>query len=135
MKKILALSPLNTDFSILLLRVVYGGLFTYHGFTKVLSFGEHQKYFPDVLGIGTRQSLSLVIFAELVCGAMVTLGFLTRVSVIPIFIAMATAFFVAHTNDPFAAKELSFLFLLLSLVVFTSGSGKLSLDHLFFKKK
>ncbi|MBD0257321.1 MAG: DoxX family protein [Cytophagales bacterium] len=135
MKKILALSPLNPDFSILLLRVVHGGLFVYHGLSKALSFGEYQNYFPDILGIGTQQSLMLVIFAELVCGAMVVLGFLTRLSVIPIFITMSIAFFVAHASDPFATKELSFLFLLLSIVVFASGSGRLSLDNLLFKKR
>lgn len=132
--KILNDQSLNTDFAALLLRLIFGGLFVYHGYTKLIAFDEILPFFPDFIGIGSKLSFILVIFSELVCGFMVTLGFLTRLTVIPIFITMMVAFFMAHAKDAFDVKELPFLFLLLSIVVFVLGSGKLSVDKLISKK-
>ncbi|HEY1112570.1 MAG TPA: DoxX family protein, partial [Chitinophagaceae bacterium] len=78
---------------------------------------------------------NLVIFAELVCGFLVLIGLLTRLTVIPIFITMAVAFFVAHANDPFDVKALAFVFLLLSVIVFVLGSGRYSIDGWLFQKR
>jgi Predicted membrane protein len=132
--KILGTLPLNTDIASLLLRLIFGGLFIYHGYTKLSNFNMILPIFKDVIGIGVTPSLILVIFAEFFCGIFVTLGLFSRLTVIPIFITMTVAFFIAHANDPFQVKELAFLFLLLSTVIFTLGSGRYSLDSLIFAK-
>lgn len=124
----------NTDLGILLLRLLFGGLFAYYGYYKLLSYDQILPTFPDLIGIGAKLSFILVIFAELVCGLLVTVGFLTRLSVIPIFITMVVAYFIAHANDPFTAKQTAFIFLFLSVVLFITGSGKYSLDKLVFGK-
>ncbi len=90
--------------------------------------------FQDLIGIGSRLSFNLTIFAQLFCGFLVLIGFVTRLSVIPIFITMAVAFFIAHAQDPFDVKALAFVFLLLSIVIFVLGSGKYSIDKLMSKK-
>lgn len=131
--KIVSYQSLNTDIAALLLRLIFGGLFVYYGYTKLMSFNQILPIFKDVIGIGSRTSLVLVIFAEFFCGMLVMVGFLTRITVIPIFITMAVAFFIAHANDPFQMKNLSFVYLLLSVVVFVLGSGKFSIDKLIFK--
>jgi putative oxidoreductase len=133
--KIFSQEPLNTDVAALFLRLTFGGLFFYHGYQKVIHYDEYLTYFTDIIGIGIKLSYNLLIFAELVCGFFVTIGFLTRITVIPIFIAMSVAVFIAHAKDKFQIKELAFLFLLLSIVVFVLGSGKYSLDNLLFKNK
>jgi putative oxidoreductase len=69
-----------------------------------------------------------------VCGFLVLIGFLTRLSVIPIFITMVVAFFVAHAKDPFDAKTLPLVFMLLSIVIFILGSGRFSVDRFLFKR-
>ncbi len=89
--------------------------------------------FPDLIGIGGKLTFILVICAELGCGILVTIGLLTRIAVIPIFITMLCAFTIAHANDPFMGKELPFTFLLLTTVVFTLGSGKYSVDGMLKK--
>lgn len=132
--KILSYHSLNTDIASLLLRLIFGGLFIFHGYTKLISFDEILPIFKDVIGIGSKLSLILVIFAELFCGILVTIGFFTRITVIPIFITMTVAFFGAHAKDTFIMKELPFLFWLLSFVVFVSGSGKFSIDRLIQRK-
>ena len=101
---------------------------------KLASYDEILPMFTDLIGIGSKLSFILVIFAELVCGFFVAIGFFTRLAVIPIFITMVVAFFIAHAKDPFDVKSLAFVFLLLSIVVFVLGSGRFSVDRLIFKK-
>lgn len=131
---ILSYQALNTDLAALLLRIIFGGLMAYHGYTKVIAFDQILPVFTDIIGIGAKNSFILLIFAELGCGLLVVLGLLTRLSVIPIFISMFVAYFVAHGKDPFQVKELAFVFMLLPLVIFVLGSGKYSIDNMLFKK-
>ncbi len=126
-------TPLNADLGIFILRLTFGGLFIYHGYIKLSGYNEILPYFGDIIGIGSETSLILVVFAEFICGILVTIGLFTRLSVIPIFITMAVAFFIAHANDAFNKKELVLVFLLLSLAIFMFGSGKYSADRLLFK--
>ena len=126
---------LNADLGALLLRLVLGGLLAYHGYTKFVAYDQILPMFSDLIGIGSKLSFNLVIFAELVCGLLVAIGLLTRLSVIPIFIAMCVAFFLAHAKDPFQVKELAFTFMLLAIVVFVLGSGRYSVDALLFRSK
>lgn len=132
--RIFSYKSFNTDIAALLLRLIFGGLFIRYGYMKLASYDEILPMFGDIIGIGAQLSFNLLIFAEFGCGILVALGLLTRLSVIPIFIAMVVAFFIAHANDPFDAKSLAFIFLVLSPVVFVLGSGKYSVDKLLFKK-
>ena len=127
--------PLNTDFAILLLRLLFGILFIWHGYQKIDAYNQYVGMFPDLIGIGGKLSFQLVIFAEFGCGILVTLGLLTRLSVIPILFTMCIAYFVAHKADGFEKKELVFVFLVLSVIIFIFGSGKYSLDAILFKNK
>ena len=135
MKKILDYRSLDTDVATLLLRILFGALFVRYGYMKFAAYDTILPMFQDVIGIGAKLSFNLVIFAELVCGFLVLLGVLTRLTVIPIFITMAVAFFVAHRNDPFDMKAISLVFLGLSAVIFVLGSGKYSVDAMLFKKR
>ena len=133
--KILAARSLNTDIAALLMRLIIGGLFIYYGWLKVVSYDQILPVFTDIIGIGAERSFILLIFAELVCGFLVLVGFLTRLSVIPIFIAMFVAYFIAHAKDPFSVKQLAFVYLLLTVVIFVMGSGRYSVDGLLQKRK
>jgi putative oxidoreductase len=132
--KILDSGSLNNDLAALVLRLILGSLFIYHGYNKISAYNKMAPMFPDLIGIGSELTLILVIFAEFFCGILVTLGFLTRFAVIPIFITMVVAFFIAHAKDVFNAKELALVFMILSIVIFILGSGKYSLDRLILKR-
>ena len=133
--KILSTQVLNADVAALFLRMIFGGMFMYYGYQKVSAYDKILPMFGDIIGIGSELSFNLVIFAELVCGFFVFIGLLTRFAVIPIFITMAVAYFVAHAKDPFTAKQIVFVYLLLCIVVFILGSGKYSFDSLLQKRK
>jgi len=131
--KLLKTQSLSTDLATLFLRLIVGGLFVRYGYMKFTNYDQILPMFGDIIGIGAKLSFNLVIFAELICGFLVAIGLFTRLSIIPIFITMAVAFFVAHAKDPFDTKAIAFLFMLLCVVIFVSGSGKYSVDRLIFK--
>ncbi len=133
--KILSHHSLQADLGILLLRLVFGGLFIYIGFGKIEHYQQYMPMFKDYTGLGVRTSYNLVIFAEFFCGILVTIGLLTRLAVIPIFITMIVVIFIALKDMGFNDKQLPFLYLILSLVIFVLGSGKYSADALLFKKR
>lgn len=132
--KILSTQSLNADLGILLLRLVFGGLFIYIGYGKIEHYHQYMPMFKDYIGLGVKTSYNLVIFAEFFCGILVTIGLLTRLAVIPILITMIVVFFIALKDKGFNDKQLAFLFLILSFVIFVLGSGKFSIDRLIQKK-
>ena len=134
MKKILSPQPLHTDLGILLLRLVLGGLFTWHGYDALNHYKLYLSMSTSTIGLGANLEFHLVVFAHFFCGLMVATGFLTRLAVIPLFITMTVAFFIAHKGQPFMAKELPFAYWLLCIPVFVLGSGRFSVDRLLFKK-
>lgn len=122
----------NTNLSILLLRVGAGLLILTHGWPKLLKVFNGDFAFGDPIGIGAGLSLVLAAFAEGICGFLVTLGLGTRFASIVLSINMFVVVFFAHAADPFGTKEKGLLFLLLFLVITLTGGGKYSLDKKVF---
>jgi putative oxidoreductase len=133
-QKLLGYQSLSADIAALLLRLIFGGLFLYFGILKLQMFGQLYNQFADPIGIGERLTLFLVLFAEVICSSLIILGLFTRLAVIPVFILMIVVFFIVHAKDPFLQNLLAFLLLLLCIPVFIVGSGRFSMDRLFFKK-
>jgi putative oxidoreductase len=134
MKRLTSTTPLDTDLAILILRIIFGGMFIYHGWPKLANYSDMVAMFNDPISIGNEASVALVVFAEVFCGLFILLGFLTRFSVIPVFITMLVAYFVAHGADPFTNKMLPFVYLFLCVVIFILGSGRYSLDAVLFSR-
>lgn len=134
MKNLINVQSLNTDLATLLLRLIFGGMFVYYGYMKAANYEAIAPMFQDIIGIGAKLSFNLVIFAELVCGFLVLIGLLTRFAIIPVFITMVVAFFIAHAEDGFDVKAIAFVYMLLCLVIFILGSGKYSADAVLFSK-
>jgi putative oxidoreductase len=134
MKRLLNPYSLNTDLATLVLRLIFGGMFIYHGYPKLTGYNEMLAMFGDPVGLGSELSLILVIFAEFFCGVLIVLGLFTRFAVVFTFITMLVAYFVAHANDDFMVKMLPFVYIWLCIVLFILGSGRYSLDAAFFNK-
>lgn len=116
---------------LLLLRLVLGGAMIYaHGWGKLTNFGTIAEGFPDPLGVGSSMSLGLAVFAEVFCAAALVVGLLTRLATIPLIVTMAVAFFVVHADDPFARKELAFVYLGGYVALLFKGAGAWSIDGL-----
>ena len=123
-------SPL-ADRAYALLRIVSGALFTIHGVQKtfgVLGGTQHE--------VGSQLWIGGVI--ELVCGAAIALGFLTRPAAFLASGTMAVAYIQFHWKMRFDEAffpvvnegELAVVYCFLFLYVVLRGSGPWSLDAL-----
>lgn len=123
--------PDNTAISTILLivRIIFGILLMNHGIEKWANYQELSSVFPDPLGIGSPISLGLAIFGEMACSMAFILGIFYRLAMIPMIFTMAMAFFVIHGNDPFAVRELAFVYLVVFVLMFVIGPGKFAIDH------
>ncbi len=119
-----------TEIGILILRVTVGlTMLIAHGWGKTLNlFSGEEITFPDPFGIGDTASLALAVFAEVICSALLVLGWKTRWVLIPLIITMAIAFFDIHWNDEFGRMEKSMLYGIAYVVIWLTGPGKYSID-------
>ncbi len=99
-----------------------------HGLPKLMTFGEKLHRFPDPIGVGPEVSLTLAVFAEVVCAGLIAVGFATRLATIPLLVTMLVAALVIHGDDPWARKEFALLYAVPALTLLLTGPGKLSVD-------
>ncbi|RYZ27879.1 MAG: DoxX family protein [Chitinophagaceae bacterium] len=133
MKKLLnAGKYTNTiDLALLVVRISIASLMLVHGIPKMgMLFSGNAIMFPSIFGLSPELSLSLTVFAEVICSAFVLTGFGTRLAVVPLAITMLVAILIVHANDPFTNKELAIHYLFTYVVLFITGSGRYSLDYL-----
>ena len=116
------------SFVLLMARIIFGFMFLSHGIAKLHIYSDAPETFPDPIGLGSTLSLWLVLFAEILCSTGFILGALFRLSLIPMIFTMCIALFVIHAGDPFAAKELSLMYLTIFVLMYITGPGRYSID-------
>jgi putative oxidoreductase len=124
--------PRSTDCALILLRIWLGlTILLNHGWGKLMRFGEMAAKFSDPLGVGPTTSLSLAVFAEVVCASLLVLGFLTRFSALVLVILTGVAFFMVHGGALSGANsgELAFIYLAGFVALFLAGPGRFSVDR------
>ena len=75
----------------------------------------------------------LSIFAEFCCSMFLITGLLIRITVIPMIIAMAVAFFDVH-DAMFPEGELALIYLIIFVILYFTGPGRYSIDYLIDRK-
>jgi putative oxidoreductase len=134
MKKLLQLSflPRSADLALLLLRVWIGlALLINHGWGKLMHFSAMAGKLPDPLHVGATANLTLIVFAEVVCAALLVLGLATRLAALIIAIELAIAFCLVHHAKLAAGPgngELAFMYLAPLVAIFFGGAGKFAVD-------
>ena len=87
----------------------------------------------------TAVLLHYLILAHLIGGMLLLLGFCTRLAALAQIPILAGAVFIVHRQDGLFAMgqslEFSALVLFLLVVIFISGAGRLSLDHVVFGER
>ncbi|KIO52344.1 DoxX family protein [Flavobacterium hibernum] len=120
---------------ILVIRISIAGLMISHGLSKLnMLFAGGEIDFPDPIGVGKTASLTLAVFAEVVCSFLLFIGLATRLATLPLIITMLVAVFIIHGADPIDVKEMGILYLLFYILLLVTGSGKFSIDYLISKK-
>ena len=121
----------NFDLVILVARVSIAALMLTHGLPKMASFlADGPVQFPGLFGLSSELSLSLAVFAEVICSVLILVGFGTRLATIPLIVTMLIAVVYIHGADVFTKQELGLHYLLVYGLLFLTGSGKYSVDHL-----
>lgn len=135
MKKLfIAYRPENSFFSEIALTVLRVGV----GFTMALAHGIHktpppEQFVQGVAGLGFPMPELFAwaaSLAELAGGILIGIGLFTRPAAAMLLFTMAVAFFGAHGADPFAKKEMSFLYGLFAFYFMIRGSSRYSIDSL-----
>jgi putative oxidoreductase len=135
MKKLLSTKYSASAFNIamLILRIGFAGLMIPHGYDKLVHFKSYSEKFISFLGIGSRLSLGLDIFAEFFCAMLVLVGLFTRFATIPLIIAMIVAVTIAHKGLIFSEGEHAALFAVGFFAILLVGPGKISVDGVMGK--
>ncbi len=128
------IGEMGSSLLILFFRLFIGAFILVHGITKCIHFSAMAEHFPSPIGIGSKASLILVIFAEVVCALGFLTGFLYRLSLIAMIFSFSVIVFVVSAHANFQQKELPLVYLLSLVLLFLSGPGKYSIDYLIGKK-
>lgn len=127
---------MRIDIGLLVLRILAGGMMLFsHGMGKLLNFSRLSATFPDPLHIGSTLSLTLTVFAEVVCAVLIMIGLATRLAAIPLIITMFVAAAVIHAMDPWAKKEFALLFAIPFITLAITGAGRFSVDQMKQRKQ
>ena len=136
---------INTDNSrtTIIIRIMVGVVFLSEGIQKFI--------FPAIRGAGRFEKIGLpspdflgsfVCAFEIICGALILIGFLTRFAAVPTLIIMFVAIFTTKieilTNDGFwkmmHASRTDWAMLLGSLFLIIKGGGRYSTDWFIFNR-
>ena len=131
------------QWSLTLLRVVLGIIYTYHGYAKLFLPGG----FKGTVGFFTAIGIPLPVYSavivsslEFVGGLFLVFGVLTKWAAFALLIEMLVALFKVHIKSGFFISQQAYgyeyLLLLLAalIVVLVNGSGKLSVGKILKKK-
>lgn len=127
---------------LLVMRLYWGWQFFVTGRGKLMHLDETAEFFATLhLPLPKLQAL-LAGSTECLGGLFLAAGLFSRLVSVPLMFTMIVAYLTAHLDvvkgifwDPDAfVTEAPFLFLLTSVMVFTFGPGRFSLDGLLRKK-
>lgn len=130
------------QWTLTLLRVVLGVIFTYHGYLKLFVKGGllgTAAFFTQVGIPLANVSAVVVAFVEFFGGLFLILGVLTKWTTLVLIFEMLIALFKVHLKSGLLVSKGGYEFVLLILaalvVVLFNGAGALSLGKKFFKNK
>jgi putative oxidoreductase len=124
---------------LLALRLLWGYQFFKSGYNKFHDIASIAGFFQELQIPFPLANAYLVSTVELVGGALLILGFATRLAALPLIISMTVAILTAEkesamlffTDPTILFGRSPFTFLMASLTLFLFGPGFFSLDRLF----
>ncbi|MDE6290881.1 MAG: DoxX family protein [Muribaculaceae bacterium] len=127
-----------TNLGRLFLRLFVGIMLLQFGIRQIAYASVLADTFPSVLWLGSECSLWTMIVIEVVCSVFIMAGFLTRIMLLPPFIAMCVAaYYLIHDVATQASYQLSWenpaylpiMFLGIFFFLMLVGPGKISIDY------
>ncbi|MCM1163027.1 MAG: DoxX family protein [Muribaculaceae bacterium] len=128
-----------TNLGRLFMRLFVGIMMLQFGIRHMVHYEELCLTFPTVFSLSPTTSLILMIVIETVCSLLIMVGFLTRLSTLPLIGAMCAAeYYILHDmvpNLPVYGLDstdpgyLPIMFIGIYLWMLIAGPGKISLDY------
>lgn len=122
----------------LFLRLFVGIMLLQFGIRQIHAFDAMAQTFPVTFGMSPELSLNIMICIEIICSLLIMIGFLTRLMIIPPFIAMIVAehYLLSKVVDvaPYLISweqpgYLPVMFLGIYMFLLLVGPGKISVDY------
>jgi putative oxidoreductase len=130
-------TPDELNFGLLVLRLVVGPVFAFHGFAKITRGGKLEGTARWFESMGMRPGhvhARLAAFSELATGACITLGLLTTFAGMGIVGLMAVAVWTVHRGNGLLITgngwEYNLVLGAIGVSLATIGAGEWSLDNL-----
>jgi len=123
--------------ALLLLRLWLGlTMLLNHGLAKLINFSDVSSEFLDLFGVGSKTSLALALFAEVVASALLTVGLLTRFAAFTLCNTMLVAFVIAYELRLSGERSgaLAFSYLAEYFALLFAGPGRYSANGFLFSK-
>lgn len=137
-KRALALLEKGKPLAFLLGRLSVGLVFLSTGWGKVHNIPKVTEFFTS-LGIPAPGFHAVLVgWSELLCGAALVIGLLTRLSTIPLIVSMIVAILTAKRADIHGLFDLvgfeEFTYLVVLLMIAILGPGNWAVDRVIAKK-
>lgn len=127
-----------TNLGRLFLRLFVGIMLLQFGVRQIANFDLLKEIFPSVIGMGSHATLVVMICIEIICSVFIMFGFITRLMIIPPFVAMILAEYhllhdyisePAYLIDWQQPGYVPILFLGIYFFLLLVGPGKISIDY------
>jgi len=117
------------DLGLLFLRAS-GALFLLfvHGLPKLLDFKAQLALIEDPFHMGAALTLSMAIFAEVLCPLLILTGVLVRLACLPILFLLLVALVVVHSEWSVEQGQFGWLLIIIFTSVLIAGPGRLALN-------
>lgn len=124
--------------ALLLGRLAVGLVFLSTGWGKVHNVEKVTEFFTSLHIPAPGLNAVVVGWSELLCGAALVLGVLTRLATIPLIVSMVVAILTAKRPDIKGFFDLvafeEFTYLIVLVMIAILGPGAIAIDHLLAKR-
>lgn len=98
-----------------------------HGLPKLMDYSHQLGFIEDPFRWGAQVTLSLAIFAEVLCPLLIIAGVLTRLACLPVLTVLLVAVEVVHPGWTLGESQFAWLLMILFSAILVAGPGRFSL--------
>jgi putative oxidoreductase len=102
-----------------------------HGLPKLMDFNAQLSLIEDPFHLGAPVTLSLSIFAEVLCPLLILVGVLARLACLPILFLLLVALLLVHPEWTLFEGQFGWLLLILFTTVLIAGPGRFAMSTRF----
>ena len=121
----------ETSMFFLILRIILGIIFIYHGISKLRSKKSLEEWNTYISSKGFNSFIgTFATYFELFLGIFIIFGLFTRIVSALIAIYMLCAIYIAHYGSPFNTYFYQICLLFLAIMISINDNNKYSIDHI-----